>query len=542
MDIKEYLKYKILLMNGSTFSLDEITNLIYQGLIDNFNLSNSEFDIKEKIKNAFINYTENQNEQNIDLIVDDLVKEIGGSSTYPKNRENSHTNNSIKNINSKSDTFTINETVMTGNVASSSVDAIIDLDEDMINEITNLYNEVYNNFMETEVETSGYVSTVYSPYQADVKAQEEKGVQEFNNIGVEIVYAMNRVGAVDDSIKADFDTNGYNFNDVMNVLGSLSDGSKITKADRSFFENCSNATIVDYKDANGNMQFKVICDGYTYDNKTSRLTDASGNSLIVRYYVPKDCGDVSKLNTVTMLAGAGELSVLEYKEQGILDVNTNAIIVMPSKPSGSENSSYYQMRNEIISSTKFINKLANQQDGCQNIIGGCSAGGCAALKIAASGGDTYDTAICINNAALVGGVNANVGTKEQFASISDLQKLDGKNIYFISTKMDPNLDHYANSSSGWAECNNITKSYLYTGVELTTKNCPNSQVYLITNAEYSAFNNINNSNNNFHYSHNYWNSVIGNNNYASHADYKKVLNDLINNGFTGYNIYSEMHV
>jgi len=414
---------------------------------------------------------------------------------------------------------------------------VIDIDEDVIRKVASMYNELYTDFSSKKIKADGYVLSLYGTYVGDISSEEEKCSQLFSDIGKEIINSLNRIGTIDESIAEDFDGE-YNFNDVISLLSSIPNGSKMKKADKDFFEQCPNAVIKEYKDESGNKQFKVTCDGYEYDSKSSKLTLPNGKKVTVKYYVPSDCNDVSSLNTFTALSGAGESSVEGYPD--IKNAASNSIVIIPSKPHGQEDSSFYSIKDEVVGTTVFANKIAGQKKECQNIIAGCSAGGCSSLKIAADSKDTYDTVVCINNAALVGGVNANKGTKEQFDGLDSLRKLDGKNIYFISTKSDPNLDHCATSGSGWAECNNVSKSYLYTGVELVVENCPNSQVYLITNSDYKGFNNIKNTNGNYHYSSNYWNSLFGKRNYASHAEYKNVIYDLINNGFVDYNRYSSI--
>ena len=409
----------------------------------------------------------------------------------------------------------------------------IDIDEDVIRDVANTYNEMYTLFKENKVQTEGYVTTAFSQYKITLKKKSSNVSKLFDEVGKEIINTLNRIGTIDDSIKDDFDTEEYSFTDVINLLGSIKGGSKITKANRSFFEGCPNATITDYKDDNGNMQYKVECNGYTYDSRTSTLTTADGKSLVVKYYVPTNCGNVSELNTITCLSGQGESDM--YSQDGsnsffFDDISCNSILVVPSKKNKSgvdvAHASFSYMGDEVAESTRFIVSCTNQDEGAINSIIGCSSGGGSALKIAANSGDLYDNVVSVNYALVMKGQGQGVNEgDDNRLTQEELDCLDGKNIMFVSVKGDANL-------------NNGRDSYAYIGLQNALSNCQNASITFATNDTSSLYSNI--ESDNYQYlgqNSQLWQNCLSTN-YEGHGAYHKVFRDLVNSGILDYNMNS----
>ena len=264
------------------------------------------------------------------------------------------------------------------------------------------------------------------------------------------------------------------------------------------------------------------------------INASSGTQKIkVQYFIPKTDVDLEELNTFTNIVTDDWDSKLHTKY-------ANSIVIQPIIDRNKDlNSSDFT---NISYSTSFINNVVGTKTYCKNIIAGGSKYGAYALKTAAQE-NVYQAAICVNNAAIVRDVNGVRGTKTQFASIDELKGLDGKDIYFVSTKNDPNL--FYNKDIPWTSgskepahtSENLKKGYLYTGVQTVLANCPKSQVYMITNSDKDeAFKNLSNSSN-YHYNPQMW-SDIGFGEYNAHGDYSKVIKDLMvsylayNNNYT----------
>lgn len=508
-DIKKYLVNGKLAWLVDTYKNDnELAEVLYERLKSNYNYNGNHDKAIEAIKESVKEYRLNNG--NIEKIVDGLCSNLENI-VSPSSNLNVTQNSSYTSSNNRTSSGTKNINVDTDTI------------EETIKENKNIQEEKALN----KIETDGYVSEVFGEYNDIIEKSEQEIEKILEQIGIETINSMERIQMLDSNTADVMRGEGANFNDILDVLSLYKQtGSTIKLADKDFFMQSSNAKITEYKNDSGEIKYRITCDGYTYDTGNRRLTDSKGNNIKVNFYVPTNISDISKLNTVTALCGADEKSVEEY--DGIKKVMSNSILIVPSKQD--PNDSFTKYSGGIAASTMFMNKVTNQQSGCHNIITGCSAGGSTALKVAATNGDLYDTIICINNALLVTGLNAKEGVKEQFASIDDLKGLDGKNIFFIQTKDDPNLNHCATDSSGWVECDSVRQSYLYKGIEIATKNLPNAQIFLITNSDFNGFNNIDNSNNNFHYSESFWEQIFGNKNYAAHAQYKNVLVDLLNHG------------
>ena len=397
---------------------------------------------------------------------------------------------------------------------------IVDVDTEVIHQVSDDYGDVKSTLGNTKISIT---NSIVKKYAGDITSLVNSGNDDINgdlnNAKNVMIESVSSIEYVDDQIES-ADIKNFDFNDIWKYTGKIiSTGVKV--ADKEFFEQCGytvdkNIVIVgDYK--------------YNVKNHTFSINGKSiGN---VYFYIPTGVSDYSKLNTLTMLSHVDSYGIERKRDVGAA---SNSIIVAFDKA----DSSALKVPSNIAGTTKFINQVAKTDlSKCQNIITGGSRFGARSLKIAAETGDLYQTVICVNNAAIVKGVIGGRGRqKEAFDSIEQLQKLNGKNIYFVSSKEDPNLTMYYNGKSETERNNDVTKCYVYTGMELLTKYCPDSQVYFISNNDNPEFANINSPN--YVYGRNLWSQVAKSNDYAKHGTLHNLLNDLCSSNLVGYNAYT----
>ena len=265
--------------------------------------------------------------------------------------------------------------------------------------------------------------------------------------------------------------------------------SKAVLADAKFFEKaCKEHASEGWSINNGVVTMNIDGKKCTYDINKHKFSDGTKTQLEAYFYLPShiansnDYSQLSNLNTYTFFSSSQKMYANQIQNK---EINTVTMMVVKQDPL---NDKY----GAVTSLTKMANKAANTNlTKCQNIIGGDSVYGAHSLKIAASNGDLYKTVYCVDNAAIVTGVNGKAGTKEQFSSLDQLKGLDGKNVYFISTSGDDNYAMGADMSvqRGRAYVNvgtrgNITteqvkNSFTYTGIELVAKTCPNAKVHIV---------------------------------------------------------------
>ena len=329
----------------------------------------------------------------------------------------------------------------------------------------------------------------------------------------------------------------YSFGDLLLLIQSKKEGSNVKRADADFFRSLG------YDVVDGVVTITSDEGTYSYNVETSILTNPDGTTLQVNYFYPENMTDPTKTNTVTCLAGQGEMDV--YSPSGdnsfFLDsMKTNSLLVCPSKLgqniSDLKKVSYSFMANQVIYSTKFATLFLKQGEGCQNSIGGCSSGGGSALKIASQGGDLYDTVFCINYAPLIAGKNAGGkgknGADNNQMTEEEARNLNGKNIFIISSSSDPNIKGDGNS-------------ICYKGVKLLTQYCPESKIYFATNAQNKGFNTS--SPNYEQLNEEFWNTMspdpkgagVDKHQYRGHGAYHGILHDLISSGIMDQNYYNE---
>ena len=315
------------------------------------------------------------------------------------------------------------------------------------------------------------------------------------------------------------DLDSFDFNEVWNYSGEVSSGS-LELVDSSFFERCG-------WPVNGNV---VTVGEYSYNIKNHTLSVNGQVFAGVFISVPSGVSDYSTLNTLTMLTESGHSAKDRNKDVGNF---SNCIVASFTNA----DSDIYTKPKNVAHVTKFMNQVAGTDlSKCQNIITGGSRLGARSLKIAAASGDLYQTAICVNNAVLVKGLNSIGRGKECFENLDSLKGLDGKNVYFISSKADGNFMKRGRNGDESDPCYHITEGYVYTGLNIALENCPNANFYFISNNDDPAFATI--SSPNYHYANALWSKVAASNDYAEHKTFHDILRDLCGSNLINFNGYS----
>lgn len=392
-----------------------------------------------------------------------------------------------------------------GSMAKST--PIIDVNTELVNEVAQDYSEVEENVSNNKITITNDEIMKEAENLLSTAEEGNQDIQtDLNNVKTAMIESMSSIEYVDDQIEP-VDFSDFDFGDIWNYSGKII-ANGVRKVDAEFFEN--NGYQV-----NGNI---VTIGGYTYNIKNNKLT-VNGESTIVKIYVPNGVSDYSKVNTVTM-----------FEDVGDRNITSNAILISLGEVDGLK-------INRVANATKFVNTVTKTDlTKCQNIITGGSRFGARSLQIAAETGDLYQTIVCVNNAILVKGINASGQGKTFFTDVNELKKLDGKNIYLISSKKDPNLYMYYKNGNDYAKCSDIKDGYVYTGLNLAIKNCPNSKIYFVSNNDDPAFSKINSPN--YYYGRSLWNKIANSDEYEYHKTYHNIIYDMVSTTLTGYNRYN----
>lgn len=556
-NVEEYLK-KIISNINKASDLHIVAKIIDDDLVNSFGYVRNDTR-KEKIYNILFQCQNNMIDDNT-LV--ELLKNIDNVQDTPtftsSNSSNAYSSSTIQddsdvsqkesqkedasiNDNTKKESSTIiesdnnnvtqgtnQETTTTTSYEASSVKSqkksntkeppIIDVDTEVINDVSKDYGEIENLVSDTKItisnseiqEAAGDLTSVVEKGKADIE-------KDLNSLKEQMVESVSAIEYVDEDIEP-ADIKDFDFNDIWKYTGKLK-ASGVKIADKEFFEKCGYTVDGD----------TVTVGEYQYNIKNQKFF-INGKAIGKAYfYIPTGASDYSKLNTLTLLCQGS-------RKQDVGSSSNSIIIALDNG-----DSSYLRNPSNVAGVTKFMNQVAKTDlNKCQNIITGGSRFGARSLKIAAESGDLYQTVICVNNAAIVKGVNGGNGSaKEVFESLEQLRKLNGKNIYFVSSKDDPNLTmlYKKNSPKGEiARDNDVTKCYVYTGINLLIDNCPDSSIYFITNNDDPAFANI--SSPNYVYGRDLWNQVANSEDYAIHGTLHNILNDMCSSNLVGYNAYN----
>ncbi len=504
--IEEYVTGKLPYLVDNYQKNSDIASELLNGIERNYNLGLDKtraLAILDKYINEY-----RRDRKNINNIVTGLVNDISKKET---------TNNNSSNVSSKNPSITTSNSSKTssGNT-SRNINVDVDTVEKTVKEYANVQEEKDSNNIEAE----GYVDDVFSQYELEITIVEEEIDELISDIGNETLRTLEQMDVIDNESAKVIMQDNISFSELVSVCSMYKNtGSKIQLANADTFQKMG----YDVKDGIVSITAK---DGTKYDYNTStyQLSDSKGNRLPVRYYFPSTISNVSSLTTITCLSGQGEGSMYETTGNNSFymdSIKSNSILVVPKKINKNDidlsKVSFSYMSDEVIASTKFITTATKQNSGVSNTIIGCSSGGGSSLKIAARAGDLYDNVISINYAPIFQGDNKGVNKgDDNRLTIEEANNLNNKNLVFISTKGDKNVE-------------NGRDSVVYKGMSRLLDYCPNADITMITNSNSSAFSSFNNHN--YHYfgmNSEYWASNMGN--YDGHGDYHKVYRDVINSG------------
>lgn len=460
---------------------------------------------------------------------EDFIKSIYTDTDTIINQGNTNTDNPPTDSNPTSSRGGPNRRRNTNKTVSSN--EVVDQDTDLLHNVSNYYKEIQDLVDQTTLTIDDQIQSVATIECSDltrcINKNKKKITKLLDTILKEMLETMEKTMDIDESIKK-INLSTFNFGDIWNTTTKWVESKPLVRADADFFRK-QGCTVKD-----GVTTF--VKDGKTYkyniksgalvvtDNKTGKQT-RSGN-LSFDFYIPTGNNvDYSKYNVTTAILGANTNVT-----------NSTGIVVK----AGIKNSKQSISQNLIAESTRFMNGVAGTDlTKCQNSIIGGSQWGARSLDIAARTGDLYKTVYCVNNALIVNGKNG-VSEGKYKIDPSVLKNLDGKNIYFISTADDPNTYKCAIGGKSWPTSNcKLEKSYLYTGIDILLKNCPNAQVYMVSNATGSAqtsFAKYATNNSNYHYSPNTWNKIMKKD-YKGHG-YANIIKDVLNSAVVGYNGYN----
>ena len=389
----------------------------------------------------------------------------------------------------------------------------IEVESEMKPKYTSKYNNIDSDMSSCKINVS---NPIVKKYADDIISIINKGNTNITgdiNTATTLLQSINNIEETDLTIE----------DDTLNLTKGIPT-SKLKDADESFFQPPEN--IVKGKDGKNYYVFQDGDNTYRYNIKDKKFyVNDSGDSYAGNVYIciPEGVSDYSKLNTITMLNGPEKNGQSEHSKTA-KGAEGNSIVI--SLGNADKDVSPETDNAEIIAAiTKMVNHAANTDlSKCQNIITGGSRLGANSLRIAAQTGDLYQTVICVNNAVIVNGENYDsrkYQDKVCFANLEELQGLNGKNIYFISTRGDGNINHKMGNT-----LTNIPNAYLYTGIELAIKNCPDSQIYLVENTGKEEFKELTGPN--FHYRPDLWKVFTNDyeNKYDHHSYYKNILRDI----------------
>ena len=458
------------------------------------------------------------------------------NNTQSGNTTNTHNNprtsesdeNKNRNNNSNTSDNTTNNQQPSSSRSTSGDNNIVDVDTSSSEAASANIQDIEATVNDATLEIPAAVKEFTGTLETDAENAKESINNEITELKTEIVEAVNTVIDVDDNIPKL--TIGQSLRDIVSAAYDVSQNRATQRATEEFFRN-GGATI------DGNFAILNV-DGKEckYDMKKHMFYVNGNLSFEAYFYVPSGITDYSKCNTYTCFVENSNIHKDLIDSRG-----TNSVILKIIKPGGK---TIFTKHDDVATATKFTNKIANTDlNNCQNVIGGDSIFGAHSLKIAARNGDLYQTVYCVNNAALVTDVNARRNNKEQFSSIEELQGLDGKNIYFISSSGDDNLASHFGQKGAMTPCS-YSESYTYTGIDLLCRVCPNAKIHALyqpTKAKQEEIANLyeglENKYSNFSYDREYW-DVSLRKRYETHSQGNIIVSDLAEAPFTNANRYN----
>ena len=484
MDISKYIINNIGMLDRNTISVANLTNKLCikicqdTGIERDSQLEANISDILTKYKNKEITSTE----------VVGYFNEImtSSSSSSAKDSGNKTTNDKSNVADSGKDTSKNSITDAgrgrnNSSVTENNLDITSDVDTDIVLETSSQCESLSTEIDSADIEIPSLVATYASAIKEAVNSTKKLIEQHMNEIKAAMLSVLSSVSDVDNSIPP-ANVEEMSFGDINKIAYDRKYNSEVKKADASFFKACG-------CEVDGNIVI-LNRDGkeYKYDLSSGKLTFDDGTSINVTIYVPQGAKDYSKLNTFTYFTSSAKPDgePCSYNERiDRQSYSANAIILkIDKKDVGGDK---FNKLNQVAGATKFVNSLAKTdlKDGhCRNIIGGDSAYGSNALKVAANSGDLYKTVYCVNNAVCVNKAldeEGNVTGKNKVQlTPEEVKLLDRKDIYFINVPGDGNQDHNNGNGQGWVACS-ASDSYTITGLKYICEKCPHANIHVVFN-------------------------------------------------------------
>ena len=359
-----------------------------------------------------------------------------------------------------------------GSSSSKSKEVIVDIDYERLSDFISKYDE-----MEAEVDSIDITIPEDLGEAAPIKTTVDSGKSEIvgylGELKQSLVEILNITAEADAAIK-DIELGKISFKDLSNVIYDRSQSSEVRMMTESVFKDLGYTP-----DEKG----FVTINGCKYNVKNHMFYNGDTEAFHAYFYIPQNAltnKNYNELNTYTFFSDSGHYNLID-------GLSSNSVLLRVQKNGADKK---FTKINEVGLATKFMNQLvgtgtptagSDVQKQCRNIIGGDSSYGAYSLKVAAQNGDLYQTVYCVNNAAIVNGENGVANIKTQLDSLEELKGLDGKDIFFISVPGDENLNRcYKPGKKFMDSVTSYDNSYVYSGIELICKNCPNANVYFIT--------------------------------------------------------------
>lgn len=423
--------------------------------------------------------------------------------------------------------FRSNKTGQTSTKPSNN--DILDADTDLINKVSESYDEILalidNNILSIDSAIMSVASSNCNELTNYIENAKKDLTGMLNEIKNKVLETMGNIIDVDESIEP-VDLSNLDFSDIWKTTTKWVKSKPLKAADAEFFKN--NGCKVE----NGVATFIKDNKTYAYNIKTHALTVTSNktgsvtksDNMAFEFFIPTGNVDYSKYNTLT--------AILSPKTS----ITESSGIVIRAGVKDSKKSISHDL---IAESTRFMNGVAKTDlKNCQNAIIGGSQWGARSIDIAARNGNLYKTVYCVNNALIVNGKNGVPGGKYKIDE-KVLKNLNGKNIYFISADGDDNTYKKAVGGDAWPDSNcRLENSYLYTGMEILLKECPDAQVYMLSNINNTKTLSTLSKYSNYHYNPSYWDKVMTED-YKYHNSYSRIIQDVMKSGLVGYNGYND---
>ena len=521
--MKDYILEKIKLFRSGIINIDELTDKLCEkvseinGESQNDELRKKIYDIVKAFNDKKIN-----DDELVGIFNDYLIV----------NNNNVNRNNSVNKSDSKQVSNNTSNTQKLSGIStpvvinSNDKGNIVDVDTDIILEVASKYANVKDNVVEAKIDIPIGVQEFSSDIINTVNEANDDISSLLDESKEAMVEILSQLDYLDNEIK-DINIDEFDFNSIWNLVNDIKASHTLVEADKNFFLQNADCKV------DGDV-VTFIKEGrtYQYNLSSKKLTIDGSLSVNVGIYIPQGVKDYSKVNTLTYFVGNEYDKITQYPSDA-------TVLRFLKSDTGIK---HFTKQNEVPLATKFINGVVNTDfEKCQNIVAGDSLYGAESLKLAANNGDLYQTVYCVNNAVLVSGENALKGEKVQFTSFDELKGLDGKNVYFISAMKDDNLNRCANRASGWVECS-CRKGYLYTGLDLVSKTCPNANIYMIYNNKgkdelKNLLYDFQESHDNFTYLDDKWND-FARKDYSSHTDGNRIMSELVEASVTNFNGYT----